>query len=146
MNELSKLDEVYIFHLEKAYKQFKKYKTQVLKAAGIDLTSDQWVLLKSIHEAEGSNQREIAKRTFKEPASVTRTLDLLEKKGWVKRQSVEGDRRTYELYSTAAGRALIKKVLPLAVMLRQKGVEGLSEAEVKKFNKTLIRVFENFSG
>ena len=73
------LSNVYLFHLDKAAKQFKKLKNEIFKQRGIEITSDQWVLIKNINEAEGINQRELAKRTFKEPASVTRILDILEK-------------------------------------------------------------------
>lgn len=140
----SKLSEVYFFHLEKAYKQFKKYKTDFFKKAGIDITSDQWILLKSISEKEGLNQRDLAKRVFKEPASITRILDILEKKKLVKRESVNNDRRTYELYTSSAGKALIKKVIPMAVDMRAKGVKGLTKKEVVKLNEMLIRIFDNF--
>ena len=139
------LDEVYIFHLEKAYKQFKKFKTDYMKKAGIDITSDQWILLKGISEQEGCSQRELAKRCFKEPASVTRILDILEKKGWVERQHVQNNRRVYELHTTKSGKALIKKMIPIAVKIRAIGVEGFSEREITKFNKVSIKMFDNFS-
>ena len=138
------LNEVYFFHLEKAYKQFKKHKTDFFKKVGIDLTSDQWILLKSISESEGTNQRELAKRVFKEPASVTRILDILEKREWVERRSVSNDRRSYELYTTKKGKALIKKIIPMAIELRAKGASGLTDKDLKKLNKMLVRIYENF--
>jgi len=145
MDKNALLHEVYLFHLEKAYKQFKKYKTERFKQLGIDLTSDQWIVLKSISEVEGINQRELAGRCFKEPASVTRILDLLEKKGWVERRPVQDDRRTYEVHTTEAGKALVEKLLPLAVEIRAQGTQGLSEQEVEQLSQMLIQVYENFS-
>ncbi len=139
------LNEIYLFHLEKAYKQFKKYKNDCFKREGIDLTGDQWVLLKNINESEGINQRELSKRCYKEPASVTRILDILERKGWVERRSVENDRRTYELYTTDLGKSLIDKILPLAVEIRAKGIEGLDLHEINQLKEMLIKVFDNFS-
>lgn len=139
------LNEIYLFHLEKAYKQFKKYKNDCFKREGIDITGDQWVVLKNIHEREGINQRELAKRCYKEPASVTRILDILERKDWVERRSVENDRRTYELHTTDSGKSLVDKILPLAVEIRAKGIEGLEAEEVSRLKEMLVRVFENFS-
>ncbi|MEL6863075.1 MAG: MarR family transcriptional regulator [Bacteroidota bacterium] len=139
------LKDIYIFHLEKAFKQFKKYKTQRLKQAGIDITSDQWILLKSIHEEEGLNQRALAEKTFKEPASITRILDILEKKNWVERRSIENNRRTYGLYMTKAGSDMVKQILPLAVEIRAEGTKGISPKEVDQFSRLLIKLFENFS-
>jgi len=138
------LSEVYLFHLEKAYKQFKKYKTDYFKKRGIDITSDQWILMRGIHESEGINQRALAKKCFKEPASVTRMLDKLEQKKWIKRKSLPDDRRTYELYLTKQGKELVEQILPMAVEIRAKGTEGMFDQEVSKLNELLIRVFENF--
>lgn len=144
LGEDKNLHEVYLFHLEKAYKQFKKYKTAYLKKVGVDITSDQWILLKSISEEEGINQRTLAEKCFKEPASVTRILDLLEKKGLVERQSITEDRRSYELYTTQQGKELVEKMLPIAVEIREKGVVGLTEEQVINLNKLLIKLFENY--
>lgn len=139
------LNEVYLFHLEKAYKQFRKRKTEFFKQAGIDITSDQWVLLKSIEEEEGINQQELARKAFKEPASVTRILDILEKKGWVRRQAMENNRRAYALFVTEQGKALVQRILPLAAAIRAEGVAGMSEEEEVQLRRLLIRLYENFS-
>ncbi|MEZ4887977.1 MAG: MarR family transcriptional regulator [Chitinophagales bacterium] len=143
--EHQNLNEIYLFHLEKAYKQFKKYKNDCFKKEGIDLTGDQWVVLKSIHENEGIHQIELAKKCFKEPASVTRILDVLERKTWVERRSMPNDRRTYELYTTDSGKLLIGKILPLAVNIRAKGMEGIAAAELDNLSKMLVKIFDNFS-
>ncbi|MGB1241815.1 MAG: MarR family winged helix-turn-helix transcriptional regulator [Chitinophagales bacterium] len=139
------LDQIYIFHLEKAYKQFKKYKNECFKKAGIDITGDQWILLKNIHENEGINQRELAKKSFKEPASITRILDILERKTWVTRRNAANDRRTYELYTTDAGKALVVKILPIAIDIREKGMKDIAEENVTKLSQMLIQIFKNFS-
>ncbi|GAB5554632.1 MAG: MarR family transcriptional regulator [Saprospiraceae bacterium] len=138
------LDEVYIFHLEKAFKQFKKYKNKVLKSAGIDLTSDQWVILKGISELEGISQIDLAKRTFKEPASVTRILDILERKGLVERRDVDHSRRTYGLWMTESGKQLVEKMIPLAIEIRAKGVSGMSDIEQAQLQQLLIKLYDNF--
>lgn len=139
------LEEIYIFHLDKAYKQFKKYKNGVFKKAGINITGDQWIVLKTIHEYEGLKQRELAQKTFKEPASVTRILDILEKKGWVERKNTPSDRRTYQLFTTDTGKTLVVKILPLAIKMRLKGIEGIEKDNVERLNEMLVKIFKNFS-
>ncbi len=139
------LNEVYLFHLDKAAKQFKKLKNEVFKQAGIDLTGDQWILIKNIHEVEGINQRTLAKRVFKEPASITRILDILEKKQLVERRSIPNDRRTYALYTTDQGKALVQQIIPLAVNMREQGRKGLTEKEVEQLTILLKKVYDNLS-
>ena len=145
MDQHIPLDEVYIFQLDKAFKQFKKYSKDRFVQEGIDLTSDQWVLLKRISEGEGINQRELAKVSFREPASVTRTLDILQKKGLILRQEGKEDRRVYELFLSEAGKKYLEKLIPIAKGIRAKGVEGISVNEVALLTRLLEKVFDNFS-
>ncbi|MCG8327457.1 MAG: MarR family transcriptional regulator [Chitinophagales bacterium] len=140
-----KLDEVYIFHLEKAYKQFRKFKTDYFKQRGVDITSDQWILLKGIHESEGISQRSLAEKSYKEPASVTRILDKLESRNWIERKNLLDDRRSYGLYVTDEGRALVERLLPMAVEIRATGTKGFTDQDIIKLNQMLIKLFENFS-
>lgn len=143
---IKNLEEVYIFQLEKAYKQFRKYKNTIFKKEQIDLTSDQWILLKGISEKEGISQIDLAKQFFKEPASVTRILDILERKEFVTRRELDNNRRVYALYTTDRGKQLIQRVLPIARSIRAKGLEGLSEEEQNMLLHLLSKLFENFKG
>ncbi|MFN7119252.1 MAG: MarR family winged helix-turn-helix transcriptional regulator [Saprospiraceae bacterium] len=138
-----KLEEVYFFLLERTVRQFRKYSQQLFEAHGISISGDQWVVLKRISEREGINQREIADLTYKDPASVTRMLDLLEKQHLVTRQPVENNRRTYALFLTDDGKALVEKVTPLAIKARQKGLEGIAPTDAQKLRQVLNQIYEN---
>ncbi|MEL6256687.1 MAG: MarR family transcriptional regulator [Bacteroidota bacterium] len=111
----------------------------------MDLTSDQWIVLKRISDKEGISQKEIADKSFKEPASVTRILDILQDKGLIHRKEAKEDRRAYGLYLTDDGLALVKKLIPKAKKARAFGVEGLTEEEVANLNKYLKKICENFA-
>ena len=51
MKESNKqLAEVYFYWLDRATKAYKNYAHQMFKSLGIDLTDDQWMALKRIHE------------------------------------------------------------------------------------------------
>lgn len=143
MNDL-KLEEVYLFLLERTVRQFRKYSQQLFESNGIPITGDQWVVLKRISESEGINQREIADMTYKDPASVTRIIDLLEKQHLVTRQPVENNRRTYALYLTDEGKTLVEKVTPLAITARKKGLEGIHSDDAQKLMHVLNQMYQNF--
>ncbi|MEM9887120.1 MAG: MarR family transcriptional regulator [Bacteroidota bacterium] len=138
------LDDIYLFHLDKTYKQYKKFKKDFFKNLHLDLTSDQWIILKRVSEQEGINQKDLATSTFKEPASVTRILDILDRKGYVERRSTPQDRRMFELYLTEDGRSVVDKVIPAALAGRAKGIEGFSEEEVQQLIDLLDRLYRNF--
>lgn len=138
-----KLDEVYFYWMERAMKAQRKAKNKLFRNLGINLTSDQWIILKRLSEVEGQTQRELSESISKDPASLTRILDLLEKENLIER--ISADRRSFIVHLTKKGRSLVDRVIPEAVKYRQKGVEGLSEEEMQVFKKVLNTIYINFS-
>lgn len=143
MSEDLRLDDVYIFLLERVSKRFKKYAKAELGTIGVKLSSDQWVVLKRVSERPGTTQREIATSTYKDPASITRILDLLQKENLIKREG-GNDRRSFGIYLTDKGEELVQKILPTAVEIRAKGLEGISKDEKLLLNRLLKRIHDNF--
>lgn len=139
-----KLEEVVYFLAERMMRRAKEYSKQQFKKEKIDLTIDQWIILKRVSEEIGISQVEIAISTFKDPAAVTRILDILVKKELVKRISKPDDRRAFEIHLTKMGAKLVNKVIPLAQKTRQKGLEGLSDRELKVLKKALKKIHDNF--
>lgn len=137
------LKDVFLFKLETTAKQFKRYKNRVFKEKDIDITSDQWILLKSIFESEGINQTELAKRCKKEAAAVTRTLDILGKKQWIVRKADPKSRRVYLLYTTASGKKRVEQLLPIALFIREQARKGLTNTELETLNALLDKLYDN---
>jgi DNA-binding MarR family transcriptional regulator len=141
--EDKKLDEVYFYWMERAMKAQRKATNKLFRNLGINLTSDQWIILKRLSEEEGQTQRELSESISKDPASMTRILDLLEKEQLIER--VSADRRSFIVHLTNKGKSLVERVIPEAVKYRQKGIEGLSEEEMRVFRKVLNTIYLNFT-
>lgn len=144
MNDL-KLDEVYLYLLERTVRKFRVKSKKFLSSYGVDISGEQWVILKRIYEQEGINQREIAGLTYKDPASVTRMIDLLEKQELVNRRDIDGDRRSYNLFLTKKGITLVEKIIPLAKELRKQGIKGISKQDMETFKNVLNKIYDNLS-
>lgn len=138
-----KLDDVYFFWMERAMKAQRKAKNKLFRDLGINLTTDQWIILKRLSEEQGQTQRELSSSISKDPASLTRILDLLEKEQLVERRVA--DRRSFLVHLTKKGQQLVDRVIPEAVKYRQKGIEGLSEDDMEVFKKVLNTIYTNFS-
>ena len=138
------LEEVYFFWMDRAMKAQRKAKNRFFKKLGLDITSDQWIILKRLSENESQTQKELADAVSKDPASITRSLDILEKDGLIER--ISADRRSFKVMLTKKGSDLVKRVIPEAVKYRNKGIEGLSDEEMKVFKKVLNTIYSNFSG
>ncbi len=118
---------------------------QGFKAAGVDLTPEQWVMIDRLHENNGISQTELANGSFKNAPTVSRIIDLLVSKGMVERQRFENDRRRYKIFLTEKGKETFEKANPVALKLRERGWEHLSDEDYENFVRIVNRVFENFS-
>ena len=137
------LDEVVFFLAERMMRQVREQTKRHLKQEGHGITVDQWVILKRISEVDGISQVDLANSTFKDPAAVTRMLDILEKKGFVERRAKPNDRRTHEIVLTEPGTALVEQVIPIAQHWRSKSLEGLREADIHTTKEVLKKMYEN---
>jgi len=84
--------------------------TALLKAHGLSPT--QYNVLRILRGAgeEGLPCREVANRMIKRDPDVTRLLDRMEAKGWVRRRRRKSDRRVILVRITAAGLDLLRSL------------------------------------
>ncbi len=138
-----KLEDVIYFLAERMQRQAKTYTKKVFKEHGYDITIDQWLVLKKISEEPGISQVDIAHTTFKDPAAVTRILDILVRKNLVERRMGQSDRRIFEIFLSAEGEQLIEGAMPLIYDIRAKGLEGLSKNQLQGMKSGLKKMYEN---
>lgn len=143
-NTSTPLDEVYLFQLERAVRQFRHYAMEEMTKHGLAVSGEHWVVLKRAYEKPGMLQKDIAASTYKDPASLTRILDLLEKQQLIRRQRSSVDRRAMEVYLTIDGMKFVEKGLPIAVEIRKKGLDGFSKREQRMLSDFLDRIYDNF--
>ncbi|HAX48964.1 MAG TPA: MarR family transcriptional regulator, partial [Bacteroidetes bacterium] len=79
--------------LGNSLKQYRKLVNAKLEHFGIQITLDQWQVLDIIVNFAHITQAEIAAKTSKDTASITRIIGILNSKGWVARQTDPENRR-----------------------------------------------------
>jgi DNA-binding MarR family transcriptional regulator len=139
------LGKVILFLIDQAGRAAKQYSQREFDRLKLGITVDQWVLLKIIEQNDQLSQAELAKESLRDPASITRTLDLLEKKELASRVSIEGNRRQYTLMLTKKGRQFISENMELIRKHRDKSITGLTKKELKDLASMLIRIKQNMS-
>jgi DNA-binding MarR family transcriptional regulator len=144
MEKDEKLESVLYYLIEKANKVVRRYSQEDFNNAAIDLTIDQWLMVKKIGDNERISQVELAVALFKDTASITRTLDILLKKKLVRKETAD-DRRAFELILTDAGTKLVNKALVRVRAIRKQGVNGMTEKEIDQFRTSLQKVITNLS-
>jgi len=103
-------------------------------------------MLQILISAEGSMiQTELSKRVYRSRYTITKTVDMLEKNGWVERQSVEGDRRVNNVTITTKGLDLIKNSMDGMLEKSQLAVSCLDEIERKELRLINRKLREHVS-
>ena len=137
------LEDTYFGLLEKTLRQVRKFSQRELQKRDLKISGEQWLVLKHCHEEAGISQRKIAELTFKDPASVTRMIDLLEQRGLIQRKPAKGDRRSHGLYLTEEGTSFVEQVEPLHQEIKKYGLKGISEKDKDTFQQVFHQICEN---
>lgn len=137
-----KLEDVLYYLLEKTNKVIRRYSQVRFSEAGLEITVDQWLVLKKISDSERITQIELANAIFKDRASITRILDLLLEKKLV-RKDAGSDRRAYELTLTAAGEKFMEQAMMIVRSVRKKGMESIPDKEQEQLRSSLQKIINN---
>lgn len=110
---------------------------------GYDITIDQWLVLKTLYENKRLSQSQLATRVFKDVASITRILDLLVKKKYIKRNPNLSDGRKSELEITRRGISIIANIYPIIIENRKQALRGLKKNEIAIVKLYLEKITNN---
>lgn len=142
---MEKLNATIFFQLDRAIKSYRQFAQKRLNEKGFSITIDQWLVLKTILDHEDISQNEIAEHIFKDKASVTRIIDLLIHKGYLKREASATNRRRVELTITRAGKDIIDAILPTIRNNRKTALTNCGEEELAAMNNVLQKIIHNCS-
>ena len=79
-------------------------KALLYKLKDTGLTIGQPKILDYLSRHNGSNQKEIARACFLEAGSLTTILNKMEEKGLIRRQILNGNRRSFNIFMTEEGK------------------------------------------
>ncbi len=113
--------------------------------AGFEVQIEEWAVMLVLLQAGSLRHGELAERTFRDRTTLTRFLDGLEKKGYVKRERAPDDRRSILLSLTQESMDLMQKLLPLAFLTLSTALDGLSERDQQRLTELLEKVEGNLS-
>ena len=140
---MEKLSDIIFYSIEKSIKTYRQFAQKNIAKAGIEITIDQWLVLKTIEEDNSISQKDIAVKTFKDVASITRIIELLVKKGYLSRNLKTQDRRRFELTLTNEGNDIIKKMQPYIQINRTQALKNITDEELINLQSTLLKIISN---
>lgn len=111
-----------------------------------DISPEQWSLVFRVVERSGLTQKELSDSTYKDQANITRSIDRLEQKGFLKRIENPNDRRSFQLVPTQDAIALVERIIPLSQAFNAQLTQSFSEEETKMLIALLNKVHHNLEG
>ena len=120
-------------------------KALLYKLKDTGLTIGQPKILDYLSRHNGSNQKEIAKACFLEAGSLTTILNKMEEKGLIRRQILNGNRRSFHIFMTESGKKNQKLVEAAFEKIEETAFSGISEEEQKRFMQTFEKIYKNLN-
>jgi DNA-binding MarR family transcriptional regulator len=115
---------------------------------GFGISGSQWGILRNLHRAEeagesGLRLTDLSQRLLIRPPSVTGVVARLEQVGLVSRQSMTDDLRAKRVALTAAGRALVERVLEVHGKRIARLMAALTKTEQAELADLLTRLSDS---
>jgi DNA-binding MarR family transcriptional regulator len=111
--------------------------------APLDLTAAQYIILSSLNHLQTATAADLCNGIVYDPGAMTRLIDRLELKGFVRRQRQPGDRRRVDLELTEEGKALYPRMNAVVVRVLNRFLAGFTKKEVRELEQYLRRILTN---
>ena len=137
------IEKAIIPHIGKTFKMLGILVKEQARERGIDMTREQFILLKMLHLNDGVPQSELAFIAENNKSSITRLINTMEKKNLVARIPSTEDGRVNHIYLTKKGRSVFTEVFPLVNNLHLEIEQGISEKEMQITINVLQKMLKN---
>lgn len=110
-----------------------------------NLTTEQWVVLLNLSKQNKISQKLLAKLSGKDQSTLTRILDILERKNFIERHPSKEDRRSFAIHITETGLNITEQVIPFLDELFNNLLEDISYEKLEIYNEVLLKIDTNIN-
>jgi MarR family transcriptional regulator, organic hydroperoxide resistance regulator len=110
-----------------------------------DVSFGHWTFLRVLWERDSLTQRELSQEAGVMEPTTNAAVRSMEALGYVVRERLHGNRKNVHVRLTPLGRALKRKLVPLAIEVNRIGVEGLDPAAVAATREVMIAIIANLA-
>jgi DNA-binding MarR family transcriptional regulator len=130
--------------LGKTVKLLEYFMQEMFNDHNLDLTKEQMIVLKKLHDNDGLSQNELAYLTLRNKSSLTRLLSKMEKKKYISRKQDLEDKRINHVYLTEFGKHIFKRTKPVIRKMISTMEQNISDSEKQQIIKILKKIQSNF--
>ena len=110
------------------------------KISANDLQSSHYAFILAICREPGRSQEELAKELCINKSTVTRNLNYLEEKGYIKRHSLPNDKRHFSISPTEKMLSVLPEIKKVSLEWMTLLSQGIPQNELDIFNSVLERM------
>jgi MarR family transcriptional regulator, organic hydroperoxide resistance regulator len=116
-----------------------------MRLAERDVSFGHWTFLRILWTSDGLTQRELSREAGVMEPTTFAALKAMEARGYVVRRQLAGNRRKVHIFLTAQGRALKRRLVPLAEDVNRIAVRGVAAADIDATRRTLLALLVNLA-
>lgn len=114
------------------------------KSVGIHIA--RWRILYVLNKIGPCAQKDISRRTFIDPAAMSRILKEFEQEGLIRRSRSDEDGRRVVAALTPRGKSTVRRLRKARGAFLQSALDGFSASEIETLQELLQRVHDSFHG
>lgn len=114
-----------------------------LRLARHGVSFGHWAFLRILWERDGLTQRELSEMAGVMEPTTFAALKTMEALGYVERRQLPENRKNVYVHLTPQGRALKRKLVPLAEDVNKVATRGVKAAELATTRRVLIAMLDN---
>ena len=138
LNEFLKITELLDVLSGRLSASLNRLLNRKFREAGLEISSEQWLVLLSLWNKDKVTQQVISDQTAKDKASITRLLDVLSKHDLIERRPSSIDRRINLIHLTERGKEIESKAMEIVRDTFDQATSGISENELL-FTREIVR-------
>lgn len=116
-----------------------------LRLAEHNVSFGHWVFLRILWESDGLTQRDLSERAGLMDPTTFAAVVAMERLGYVERRKQPDSRKKVYVFLTASGKALRKKLVPLAEEVNAVAVRGAEPEAVAAARELLLTMVRNLA-
>lgn len=118
------------------------YIADFMKSQGINISKEQFIVLKHLDENDGKKQNDLAFITNRSKTALTRLIHTMEKKGLVRRQVSESDMRINHVFLTPFGKKTWDESYPFFLKIIEDLQQGIPQEDLLTVQNAL-KIIQN---
>src|SRR5258706_11840355 len=104
-----------------------------------------WTFLRILWETDGLTQRDLSREAGVMEPTTFAALKAMEARGYIARRQLAGNRRRVHIFLTASGKALKRRLVPLAEEVNRIAARGVAASDRAATRRTLLALIANLA-